>query len=134
MKHDRPAPLLRFLIYRGMIFITFMVMIGQLWRLQIDQGVTYRTLADRNRFRQVTVLGPRGVMYDRSGHILVRNRPSFAIAIVPADLPEDEEEEAWPSCWAHQPNPYQGAPSSLLSAIPCRAFRSCSVRRKSASM
>ncbi len=112
MKHDRPAPLLRFLIYRGMIFIAFMVMIGQLWRLQIDQGATYRTLADRNRFRQVTVPGPRGVMYDRSGHILVRNRPSFAIAIVPADLPEDEEEEV---AVIHRLAELLGAPAEPIS-------------------
>ena len=34
-----------------------------------------------------------GVIYDRAGHILVRNRPSFAISIVPADLPRDEAQE-----------------------------------------
>ncbi len=94
MTHERSAPLIRLLLYRGVIILAFLVMIGQLWRLQIDQGATYRMLADRNRFRRVTVPGPRGVIYDRAGHILARNRPSFAIALVPADLPEDPEEEA----------------------------------------
>lgn len=92
MKRDRPEPLARLLAYRGFILLTFLAMIGQLWRLQIDQVATYRSLADRNRYRQINVPGPRGIMYDRNGHILVRNRPSFAIAIVPADLPEDPEE------------------------------------------
>ncbi len=89
-----PPHLLRLTLYRAIIVAVFVVMTGQLWRLQIDQGSTYRVLADRNRFRQVAVAGPRGVMYDRNGRILVRNRPSFAIAVVPADLPQDEEAQA----------------------------------------
>ncbi len=92
MNRERSAPLLRLVLYRVAIITAFLVMAGQLWRLQIDQGAMYRVLADRNRFRQVTVPGPRGVIYDRNGHMLVRNRPSFAVAIVPADLPDDEEE------------------------------------------
>jgi penicillin-binding protein 2 len=94
MKQDRPALFRRFWVYRGFIFLTFLVLIGQLWRLQIDQGAFYRRLADHNRLRRITVPGPRGVIYDRNGHILVRNRPSFVVALVPADLPEDPEEEA----------------------------------------
>ncbi|GAB4561749.1 MAG: penicillin-binding protein 2 [Anaerolineae bacterium] len=93
MREDTAPPLLRLFLFRGLVILTALVMVGQLWRLQIAQGRAYQILADRNRFREVSVPGPRGVIYDRLGHILVRNRPSFAIAIVPADLPDDEEQE-----------------------------------------
>ncbi|HEY63612.1 MAG TPA: penicillin-binding protein 2 [Caldilineae bacterium] len=114
MRQERTTHLLRLGIYRIVIVAVFLAMIGQLWRLQIEQGTMYRVLADRNRFRQVTVPGPRGVMYDRNGHILVRNRPSFAVAIVPADLPEDEQEAA---AVIHRLAELLGAPEEPTGAI-----------------
>ena len=35
-----------------------------------------------------------GVIYDRDGQILARNRPSFSVVLVPGDLPQDKEGEA----------------------------------------
>jgi penicillin-binding protein 2 len=40
----------------------------------------------------VDVAAPRGVIYDRNGVILARNRPSFTVALVPADLPGDSDD------------------------------------------
>jgi penicillin-binding protein 2 len=68
------------------------VLIGRLWQLQMIQGEEYRILADRNRFRQMDVPAPRGVIYDRNGEILAMNEPSFTVMVVPADLPEAEED------------------------------------------
>src|SRR5690606_14523120 len=34
----------------------------------------------------------RGIMYDRNGEILTRNRPSFEVGLVPDDLPFDDPE------------------------------------------
>jgi penicillin-binding protein 2 len=64
------------------------LLIGRLWQLQLIEGEQYRILADRNRFRQVDVAAPRGVIYDHNGEILARNEPSFSVVIIPADLPE----------------------------------------------
>ncbi|MBK8050138.1 MAG: hypothetical protein IPK16_25365 [Anaerolineales bacterium] len=36
-----------------------------------------------------------GVVYDRNGTILARNRPSFEIALVPEFLPEDDDTTEW---------------------------------------
>ncbi|MCD6289703.1 MAG: penicillin-binding protein 2 [Anaerolineae bacterium] len=91
MRQEQGAPRIRLVLYRIVIVIAFLLMAGQLWRLQIQHGMTYRMLADRNRFRRVTIPGPRGVIYDRYGRILARNRPSFTVAIIPADLPNDED-------------------------------------------
>ena len=83
----------RLILYRLVVILAFVVLAGQLWRLQIVKGEQYRLMADRNRFRLVPLDAPRGVIYDRHGRILVRNVPSFSVTIVPAYLPQDEEEE-----------------------------------------
>lgn len=77
----------RLLGLRLIIIIGFVLLSGQLWHLQIVQGETYRQRADLNRLRIVSIPAQRGVIYDRQGVLLVRNVPSFAVSIVPADLP-----------------------------------------------
>jgi len=80
---------LRILIFQITIIFVFLVFIAQLIRLQVFEGGKYRQLADRNRFQTVEIDAPRGIIYDRNGNLLVRNRPIFDVAIVPAYLPED---------------------------------------------
>ncbi len=79
---------IRLWLLRSAVFVLVLVMIGRLWQIQMVEGEDYRIRADRNRFREVDVPAPRGVIYDRNGQILARNRPSFTIAIVPGDLPK----------------------------------------------
>ena len=83
----------KFIAYRLIVVLAFIVLAAQLWRLQIVRGEQYRLMADRNRFRLVPLDAPRGVIYDRYGRILVRNVPSFSVTIVPAYLPKDERKE-----------------------------------------
>ncbi len=78
---------------RLLVVVAVIGLAARLWQLQMAQGDSYRVLADRNRFRQVDVAAPRGVIYDRNGYILARNRPNFTIAVVPADLPKTAEGE-----------------------------------------
>ena len=77
----------RLLILQALIVIIVAVLIGRLWQLQMIAGERYRLLSDRNRLREVDVAAPRGVIYDRDGQILARNRPSFSVVLVPGDLP-----------------------------------------------
>lgn len=81
----------RLALLRLVIVAAAAALIGRLWQLQMIQGESYRILADQNRFRQVDVGAPRGVIYDRQGEILARNEPSFTVVIIPADLPEPED-------------------------------------------
>jgi penicillin-binding protein 2 len=82
----------RLLLLKILVGLVAAVLLGRLWYLQMVRGESYRVLADRNRFREVDVAAPRGVIYDRNGEILARNRPSFSVVIVPADLPDDPKE------------------------------------------
>ncbi len=80
--------------FRIAVFLAFVVLAAQLWNLQVVQGETYKELADANRFRLTEVPASRGVMYDRDGELLVRNRPTYNVIIIPAYLPEDATAEA----------------------------------------
>ena len=81
----------RLLILQALIVVIVAVLIGRLWQLQMITGERYRLLSDRNRLREVDVAAARGVIYDRDGRILARNRPSFSVVLVPGDLPQDKE-------------------------------------------
>lgn len=85
---------LRSYLFRGMVLAAFIILAAQLWNLQVVQGVTYSALADANRFRLNQVPASRGVIYDRSGELLVRNRPTYNVVVIPAYLPEDNTAEA----------------------------------------
>jgi penicillin-binding protein 2 len=78
----------RFLALRALIVLAFIILVAQLWLLQVVQGAVYRNQADLNRLRVYSARAPRGVIYDRRGILLVRNVPSFTVSILPADLPK----------------------------------------------
>ena len=85
---------LRSNIFRIAVLVIFTILATQLWNLQIVQGETYSKLADANRFRLIQVPASRGVMYDRQGELLVRNRPVYNVTIIPAYLPTDDTAQA----------------------------------------
>ncbi|MGD9030051.1 MAG: penicillin-binding protein 2 [Anaerolineae bacterium] len=64
----------------------------RVWQLQFVQGQEYSREAERQSTKVVTVPASRGIIYDRAGERLVRNVPSFRITVVPAYLPDDEDE------------------------------------------
>jgi len=75
-----------------LILCLFGVFSLRLWDLQFVQGGYYRERADRQRLRLVTIPAARGIIYDRNDTALVRNVPSFDVVVVPAYLPDDEDE------------------------------------------
>jgi len=89
----RPLPpSLRLAILRGLMLLIAVTFVARLWHIQFVQGQGLQARADENRFRLVEVRGQRGVMYDRNGELLMRNRPSFDIVVIPSNLPDDEDE------------------------------------------
>ncbi|MCL5960417.1 MAG: penicillin-binding protein 2 [Chloroflexi bacterium] len=81
----------RLLAFKIATVIVFAILIRQLWWLQIVRGEEYRERADNNRFRLMSIEAPRGVIYDRNKILLVRNTPSYAVTIIPADLPKEAD-------------------------------------------
>ncbi len=76
-------------LFRLGLVIAFGVIVGRLFQLQVIRGQDFRNKSSDNRLKTFEVIAPRGVIYDRNGTILARNKPSFEIALVPEDLPVD---------------------------------------------
>ncbi len=53
--------------------------------MQLLQGAQYKLIAEDNRLRRHYAQAPRGTIYDRNGAVLVSNRPSFAVSVIPAE-------------------------------------------------
>jgi hypothetical protein len=61
----------------------FFLVAARLFYLQIIRGEHYYTLSENNCIRLQRVKPFRGLICDRNGRVLVENRPSFDMRIVP---------------------------------------------------
>ncbi len=69
----------------GCASIAVFVLVLRLWYLQIVKGDYFRDRSENNRLRTVYIPSPRGLILDRQGEILARNRASFNIDFVTED-------------------------------------------------
>lgn len=76
----------RFVILASLVAGAFLLLVGQLWYLQILTGAELRERSERNRLRIRTVAAPRGILYDRHGVPLVENRPAFTLTLIPREV------------------------------------------------
>lgn len=61
--------------------VTGTVLVGRLYNLQIAQGRKNLTLSEVNRVLSQVVKPERGVILDRRGEVLARNRPGFNVVL-----------------------------------------------------
>jgi penicillin-binding protein 2 len=73
----------------GIVFCFVVAM--RLWYLQIINGEEFRQKSENNRIRRVFIPPPRGLILDRDGKVLVKNRPSFNIEFIKEDAPNPDE-------------------------------------------
>ncbi len=99
----------------GAIAVALMILLGQLWWVQIVNGEQYHERAEVNRLRVVSEKPLRGVIYDRAGRQLVRNVPSFTVAILPADLPK--EKAAQEAVFARVAQVIGGSPPEIAQLV-----------------
>ena len=83
-----PQLALRVAILAFLALAIFAVLFVRLWALQILSGQRYLTQANDNRVRTLRIDAPRGVILDRSGHVLVSNVVGERVELWPADLPK----------------------------------------------
>ena len=75
----------------ALAFFLAIILAKTAW-LQVVKGEYYYGLAEGNRLRIERVEPRRGVIYDRTGRTLVRNKANFLLYFIPIDLPDDENE------------------------------------------
>ena len=73
------------------LLIAFLILYSRLFFLQIIHGHEYRRLSQNNCIRLQNIDAPRGLIFDRSGHLLVDNRPSFDLFLILKDAKPVEE-------------------------------------------
>ena len=88
-----PTPLIQQKIRWTVLLVTvvFALLLLRLWYLQVLEGRYYATLSASNRLRIRSVEAPRGFILDRSGEVIVENRPSFDVYVIPAAVPDLDE-------------------------------------------
>src|ERR1700723_1750062 len=91
---DEKLPAAKLHAAQYLVALILAVLITGLWRLQVLNAESFRSLAEANRIRKVPMLAPRGRLFDREGRLLVDNYPSVSCYLLreqvkdlDADLP-----------------------------------------------
>ena len=67
---------------RVSVLLVFGLLAGVFWFLQVIQHARFQEMAENNHQRTLALRAPRGVIYDRTGQVMVENRSAFNISIV----------------------------------------------------
>ncbi len=70
-------------ILSGLTLFFFIVLFIGFMRLQVNKKNLYMQKSINNSIRKIDLYPVRGLIRDRNGKILVDNRPSFAVAVIP---------------------------------------------------
>lgn len=62
-------------------FTLILVVLNNLYSLQVEQFEDYQIRADGNRIKVIPVAPNRGIIYDRNGTIIAENRPVFNLEV-----------------------------------------------------
>jgi penicillin-binding protein 2 len=73
-------------ILKLIVILMFTCLAGGLLNLSILQGAKFRRLSDSNCIRLISQSGSRGNILDRNGQIIVDNKISYDVMILPQDL------------------------------------------------
>jgi len=71
------------------VSVALLVIVCQLWYLQVLEGGRFQEASDKNRIRIRPIAAPRGILFDRNGLPLVDNRPAFTLSLIPRELERD---------------------------------------------
>ena len=68
------------------VLMVFGILILRLWFLQVVNGPAYRAKSEHNRIRLHDIPPFRGMILDRNGEVLVDNRPSYDLYVIPEEV------------------------------------------------
>jgi len=77
---------MRFVAFGLAVLVGVTVLTGRLAYMQLVNGEQYQQRTDPNNVVQEAVPSSRGLIYDRSGRMLVTNVPSWVVKIRPSDV------------------------------------------------
>ncbi len=97
-----------YVVLSGLVFI---ILAGRLAQLQLYHWDVYFSESEENRVREIIVDAPRGQIFDRHGKILVDNRPSYSVSVIPYEFLKSDTAIKLLSSFVQQPR------ASLLKRI-----------------
>jgi len=82
----------RLILFRGVVFATFLLFAVRMYQFQLIDTAVYQARVNENRLSELPVSAPRGILIDRNGAPLAINSPAYNVTVIPAALPADEDE------------------------------------------
>src|SRR6266576_5694574 len=71
----------RLRIVQVLVLVMLAVLGVRLYLIQIINGARYAEIAENQRLRKLPIPAPRGVIFDRNGHVLVDSRPIYTVIL-----------------------------------------------------
>ncbi|HKC40225.1 MAG TPA: penicillin-binding protein 2 [Gemmatimonadales bacterium] len=68
---------------RTTVWIVLGVLVMSFFRTQILGHGKYQLQSETNRLRPIPLPAPRGVIYDRNGHVMAENVPGYTVSLLP---------------------------------------------------
>jgi penicillin-binding protein 2 len=68
------------------VILAFLLLATGLVRLQVVEHAQLAAQSENNRIRVVPIVPRRGRVYDREARIIIDNRPSYTVSVVPAEI------------------------------------------------
>lgn len=65
-----------------MLVGAFTLLVGAFFKTQVLQNAQYVLQSEENRLREVPLPAPRGIIYDRTGHVIAENLPGYAVSLL----------------------------------------------------
>jgi penicillin-binding protein 2 len=81
----------RLLAFRVAVVISVALLAAGFWVLQVVEHQKFEEAAENNHRRTIPLRAPRGVLFDRTGRVLVENKYSFTIVIVREQSPNPKD-------------------------------------------
>ncbi len=79
--------------YRIMVVVVMFfvaMMFFQLFKMQILDNENYQVKSDENSVKKITVDPPRGIFFDRNFRVLVSNKPSYTVEVLPSEYKSEQ--------------------------------------------
>lgn len=75
----------------AIIVAVFILLLGNLYTLQVKEHTELQTRSNDNRIKLVPVAPNRGLIYDRNGVLLAENKPVYSLEVIPEEVNDIEQ-------------------------------------------
>ncbi|MEE8149551.1 MAG: penicillin-binding protein 2, partial [candidate division Zixibacteria bacterium] len=69
----------------GVVLVITLFCLAGLIRLQVFKHKELYAMSEKNRIRFLPIMPKRGIIYDREGKVIVDNRPSYTVSVIPVE-------------------------------------------------